>query len=241
MFRQVVPLNPERHAALRLRPQAGYRFAASVDRSLLMQAEMIRAAASYPILFATAPGGDAFHPLALLGLEAGENLFVGADGVWRSDYVPAVIRSYPFALARAGSDGDVALCIDAASESISLTEGDPLFDGQAQPTTALESIRSHFAHLRQMQQQTDLFCRALAERNLLSPLEIRVRREGRTLELNGLFAVNEDRLEGLSDARLAPLRQARWLGAIYAHIVSLQHIQRLAGMNPNPPETDASR
>jgi hypothetical protein len=234
MFRKVVPLNPARHAALRLREPAGYGFAAAVDRSLLMQSEMVRAAASYPILFAEDPDGDGFQPLALLGMVAGENLFVESDGSWQAAYIPAVIRAYPFALARAGAADDFAMCIDAGSESISLSDGDPLFDAAGSPSPILESVRTSLARLRQMQLRTEAFCRALAERNLLAPLEIRARRRGEALEMTGLFAVNEERLEGLSDARLAGLREERWLGSIYAHIVSLQHLERLAALDRAP-------
>jgi hypothetical protein len=242
VFRKVVPLNPARHAALRLREPAGYGFAATVDRSLLMQAEMVRAAASYPILFAEDPQGDGFQPLALLGLIAGENLFVGDDGAWQSAYIPAVIRAYPFALARAGAADDFALCIDAGSESISLSDGDPLFDAAGAPSPILESVRTSLARLRQMQGRTEDFCRALAERNLLSPLQIRARRQGQAIELAGLFAVNEERLEGLSDARLADLRRERWLGSIYAHIVSLQHLERFATLDRDSlPESRKAR
>ena len=38
---------------------------------------------------------DEFRPVALMGLNAGENLFVAADGKWQSSYVPAIIRRYP--------------------------------------------------------------------------------------------------------------------------------------------------
>jgi hypothetical protein len=77
---------------------------------------------------------------------------------------------------------------------------------------------------------------------LLSPLQIRARRQGQAIELAGLFAVNEERLEGLSDARLADLRRERWLGSIYAHIVSLQHLERFATLDRDSlPESRKAR
>jgi hypothetical protein len=233
VFVNTVPLNPARHAALCLRETQGFRFAARTDRSILVQAEMVRAAATYPILFAEDPDRDGFRPVAVLGLESGENLFVDEDGSWHAAYIPALIRAYPFSLVRSGAPDEFVLCIDADSDLISLSEGDPLFEASGAPAPVLESARAGLARLQQMLMRTEAFCQALARRNLLSPLEIRARRKDQAIELKGLFAINEERLEGLSDAGLAELRRERWLASIYAHIVSLQHLERLAASEPD--------
>lgn len=240
MFRDLVALNSKRHAALRVRPQAGFQFARAVHMSALMQAEMVRAAALYPIVFVEDPAMDGFRPMALLGLREGENVYVDTDGTWLASYVPAVIRAYPFALARAGGEGEAeaerfAVCIDAASELVSLTEGARLFDAQGVPTEALEQARQWLQQIREMQLRTDSFCRALAARNLFTPFAVRARRGEETLEVNGCYVINEERLDGLPDAKLSELRGAGWLSSIYAHLVSLQQFERL---EDGPPEDE---
>jgi len=227
MFRQLVALNSTRHASLRVREQAGFSFAAQVHMASLMQAEMVRAAAAYPIVFVEDRDSDGFRPMALFGLREGENVFVAADGRWLGSYIPAVIRSYPFALSRVHPDGRPAVCIDAASELVSLTEGAALFDASGAATPALEEARGYLSQLRQMQLVTNAFCRALAERNLFTPFSIRVRRGDDTLEVDGCYVVNEERLDGLPDDRLSGLRQPGWLASLYAHRVSLEQIERL--------------
>ena len=67
MFRELVALNSKRHAALRVRPQTSFEFARSVHMSALMQTELVRAAATYPIVFVEDPAIDSFRPMALLG------------------------------------------------------------------------------------------------------------------------------------------------------------------------------
>jgi len=238
MFRDLVALNSKRHAALRVRPQAGFQFARTVHMSALMQAEMVRAAALYPIVFVEDPAIDGFRPMALLGLREGENVYVDTDGTWLASYVPAVIRAYPFALARAAGEGEAerfAVCIDAASELVSLTEGARLFDSQGAPTDALEQARQWLQQIREMQLSTDAFCRALAARNLFTPFAVRARRGDETLEVNGCYVINEERLDGLPDAKLFELRSAGWLSSIYAHLVSLQQFERL---EDGPPEDE---
>ena len=68
--------------------------------------EFARAAAVYPIVFVEDKTKDAFRPVTLLGLDAGENLFVSESGKWEASYIPAIIRRYPFALANTGTTGN---------------------------------------------------------------------------------------------------------------------------------------
>jgi len=231
MFRELVALNSHRHAALRVRPQAGFEFARGVHLSVLMQAEFVRAAATYPIVFVEDREADGFRPMALLGLREGENVFVDTDGSWLASYIPAVLRAYPFALVRAQNAGEetgrFAVCIDAASDLVSITEGAPLFDRQGVPTEALEQAKLWLQQIHDMEQRTDAFCRALAARNLFTPFAVRARRGDEALEVNGCYVINEERLDGLPDARLLELRREGWLSSIYAHLVSLQQLERL--------------
>ncbi|MEN9775566.1 MAG: hypothetical protein RL322_2636 [Pseudomonadota bacterium] len=236
MFRELVALNSNRHWALRIRPQTGFEFARGVHLSALMQAEFVRAAATYPIVFVEDPAIDSFRPMALLGLREGENVFVDTDGTWLASYVPAVIRGYPFVLVRAAGEGEserFAVCIDAGSELLSLTDGARLFDASGQPTEALEQARQWLQQIREMQLRTDAFCRALAARNLFTPFAVRARRGDEALEVNGCYVINEERLDGLPDAKLCELRQHGWLSSIYAHLVSLQQFERLEDGPPN--------
>ncbi|WP_051244697.1 SapC family protein [Azohydromonas australica] len=227
MFRQPCALNAQRHARLRLRAGSGFAHAAGLHMAALMQPELVRAGAIYPIVFVEDRDNDTFRPMALLGLQPGENVFVDAAGRWCASYIPAVVRAYPFALARAHRPDRFTVCIDAGSELFSDTEGTPLFDAAELPTAALEAAQAHLGELWRLQRQTDAFVRALAERNLFTPLTVRVLRGGQALEVAGAYVVNEQRLDGLSDERLFALRRQGWLGSIYAHLGSLLQMERL--------------
>ncbi len=236
MFRDLIALNSRRHAALRVRPQEDYRFASSVHMSSLMQPEMVKAGASYPILFVEDAVIDSFRPIALLGLRDGENVFVDSEGNWCASYVPAVIRAYPFGLARTDGDGETerfAVCLDAGSDLVSLTDGARLFDAQGVPTEALEQARSWLQQIQEMQLQTDIFCKALSARNLLTPFTLRARRGEESLQVDGCYVIDEERLDRLSDTRLSELRRAGWLASIYAHLLSLQQLERLEDGAPS--------
>ena len=104
MFEKVVPVNRDRHARSKIREITGFGFASNFHIAYLTMHEFARAAAVYPIVFVEDKEKDAFRPVTLLGLDAGENLFVGEAGKWEASYIPAIIRRYPFALANTGTE-----------------------------------------------------------------------------------------------------------------------------------------
>ena len=76
-YSQPEPLDPVRHANLGMnRTDRPYTFAAHQHFVPLHVGEFGFAAVCYPIIFA---GGD-MTPMAVMGLQAGSNLFVGEDG-----------------------------------------------------------------------------------------------------------------------------------------------------------------
>lgn len=227
MFEKVVPVNRERHAKTRIREMTGFGFASKFHIAYVTMHEFSRAAAVYPIVFVEDKDKDAFRPVALIGLEAGENLFVGADGKWEASYVPAIIRRYPFALAATGSEGQFTICIDEGSELVSDSDGSPLFDEKGEPTQVIENVKRYLAELQQMDQLTQQFSAWLKENNMLTPLNMRVRDHDKVKNIAGCYVVNEERLNNLSDDRFLELRSKRFLPAIYAQLISLAQVERL--------------
>src|SRR5690349_3481978 len=91
------PLSREMHGKLGVsRVEKPFGFAKAGHVVPITVAEFGLAALSYPIIFA----GEQRQPLAVMGLNAGDNLFVKADGTFDvGAYIPAYIRRYPFVLA----------------------------------------------------------------------------------------------------------------------------------------------
>ena len=46
--------------------------------------------------------GESYQPVAIVGVR--ENAYLAPDGRWFAPYVPAQLRGYPFALAKASMD-----------------------------------------------------------------------------------------------------------------------------------------
>jgi hypothetical protein len=227
MFQKVVPVNKERHAQTRIKEVDGFQFAAPFHIAYVTMHEFARAAAIYPIVFIEDKERDEFRPVVLLGLDAGENLFVDAKGKWQTSYVPAIIRRYPFALSQSNAEGQFLVCIDEGSELVSESEGNPLFDESGQPTQVIENVKRYLGELQQMDVLTRDFARFLTGHNMLIPLNMRVRQSDKVKSISGCYVINEERLNNLSDEGFLEIRNKRYLPAIYAQLISLAQIERL--------------
>jgi hypothetical protein len=227
MYEQLVPVTKARHAGKKIKQVEGLGFASQFHIASIMVHEFARAAAIYPVVFLEDKAKDEFRPVVLMGLEAGENLFVGEDGKWAASYVPAIIRRYPFALASTGEEGRFTVCIDEGSDLVNDDEGVALFKDDGEPAESLENVKRYLGELQQMDMFTREFCKYMAEHNLFTPLNMRVRQADQIKNINGCYVINEERMNNLSNDRFVEMREKRYLPAIYAQLVSLAQIERL--------------
>ena len=230
MFEKMIPVNKERHANFKVKPSADFEFASKFHIAYVTMHEFVRAAATYPIVFLEDKQADDFRPVVLMGLDAGENLFIDADGQWEASYVPAMIRRYPFALTKVPDEDRYVVCVDEASDLLSETDGNPMFDEQGNPTQVIENVRRYLAELQQMDQLTRDFTKFLGSHNLLTPLNMRVNAADQVKNITGCYVINEERLNNFSDQLFLEVRQSRYLPAIYAHLISLPQIERLVNL-----------
>lgn len=228
MFKKLTPINKEQHAQLKVKAIESFEFADQFHMASVMVHEFVRAASVYPIVFLEDQSQDEFRPVALLSLDAGENLFVGEDGKWQASYVPAIVRRYPFALAKNPDQDNYTVCIDEESEYVGNEEGQPLFSEAGEPTDVIENVKRYLGELQQMEAFTKSFCHFLSENNLFTPLNMRVRAADQIKNVTGCYVINEERLNNLSEKKFLDIRERRYLAPIYAHLTSLSQIERLA-------------
>ncbi|MGI9210881.1 MAG: SapC family protein [Methylococcaceae bacterium] len=237
MFQKVVPVNKDRHAGKKIKQTADFSFASQFHIAYVTVHEFARVAAIYPVVFTEDKEHDQFRPVVLMGLEAGENLFIDAEGKWQASYIPAIIRRYPFALSQVGEDDSFVVCVDEDSDLLSDTEGSPLFDEQGEPTQIIENVKRYLAELQQMDVMTREFCKFLTEHNMLTPLNMRVRHDGMVKSISGCYVINEERFNNLSDDLFLEIRNKRYLPAMYAQLISLAQIERLVMLKDEQPES----
>jgi hypothetical protein len=232
LFATPVALDRMQHRAQRLKP-AGVRFdrTAGMNSLFVAAVEFIDVARDYPIVFIEAGKGEdgqrEVAPVAVLGLTQGENLMLNDDGSWAARYVPALLRGYPFGLARTEPEKYVVI-IDEKADALSSSEGEPLFDAAGQATPMLEERRKFVEQLEAEAQRTRLFGRSLIEMDLLQPMRFDATLpDGQQLTVDGFLTVDEKKLGELPDDKLAPLHRNGVLAMIYAHRFSLQLMRGL--------------
>ncbi len=231
---EFVLLNSVAHAKLKVLPVNGYSFVKENHLVSLVLHELPKIAANYATVFVKRQNSEKFMPMALLGLEEKRNFFVGDKGQWLAGaYVPAAFRRYPFALAQTDPN-EMALCIDIHSESLSQEEGVELFDAQGQPTESLEKIKHFLFETYQSELAAENFCDRLVELKLLVPASFKVQGPAGVKQYDGCFVVDEQKLASLGVDDFLGLRVQGYLAAIYAHLISLQQIEKLGAFDLPP-------
>lgn len=201
-----------------------YHFAAQHAVVPMVAHEFPHALMHMPIAFIKQQ--DAFVPVAVLGLEPGQNLFVTPDGRWTGGYTPAAFRSYPFQLAES-SDGQSVLVIDEDSGRVCDTEGEPFFDAEGKPTKAVKDVLDFLVYVQSDSVVTQRICTALAEQHLIQPWNITVQDEGGERQVEGLYQVDEAAMIALSSKAFEVLRQVGAVQTAYCQLLSMQHLNTL--------------
>ncbi|HEX7341572.1 MAG TPA: SapC family protein [Rhodanobacteraceae bacterium] len=229
-YERPVPLNREGHKDLRIKSINNVGFAAKTHSVPLTVAEFGPAARDFPILFGGANLDEA-GPLAMLGLQQSENIFVDADGQWEQGvYIPAFVRRYPFVLAEKpeGAEGDdFTVFLDEAYPGFGTQEGDRLFNEDGTDTDVLKNAVQFLGEFQEHVKRTQAFTQRLRELNLLEERSAQIQDGDQTMVINGLFLVNEEKLRQLDEKVAQELLADGSMGFIYAHLLSLSNIDRL--------------
>lgn len=226
LYRNPVPLNSELHGSWTIAPGSnGYSFAVATQTVLLTSAEFFDSCRTMPIIFALDKQQQVV-PVALLGLEQDENLFVAADGSWRGGYVPAYLRRYPF-ITTDGAEGEVTVCLDDAFDGFNTEGGIALFD-DGEPSAKTREIQAFLHDYLMQSNQTSQFCATLQQAGLFKQIDAQANLDdGRTFTLNGMLVVDEQRLAMLPDLDIIKLFRSGMLALINAHLLSLRTLGEL--------------
>lgn len=235
LHKQPTALDTVLHRKLRLNSSAS-----AVDRfahfasSMITFAEFATAAREFPILFVMADKDDKtgkaqVAPVALFGMEKGENLFC-EDDAWKAEYLPAIFRTYPFTLARIDEEADRwAVVFDASWSGVAVDgPGEALFTDDGKPTPVLDRLHTFVQEVEADIERTRLGGQRLVELELLKPMRFDATMpDGSTLALDGFMTLDEDRFNALPDATVLELHRNGLMGLLHMHRMSLGNMQRL--------------
>jgi hypothetical protein len=226
-------LHRETHGKLRLNREApDYGFARDSVTVALTSGEVPAACTEYPCVMARQPDGS-LSLLAVTGLQAGHNLFVGPSGAWLGQYLPSTLATWPFRLVRETEEGKFFVAVQP--QALNASVGDPLFNEQGEESPwlleRLRQLTETDAGLQETAQQLALLdaAKLLTERSMQAILA-----DGRDVELNGFMTVDEARLQTVDDKTLHQLHTSGALSLAYLHLLSLRRFRHLVARTGQP-------
>ena len=223
-----VLLNNVDHKDLRVITARGARLGDGQMSAVTFPNEFRDVQACYPIVFRKTTDGLGFEPIALLGFQEQENLFLHGEQ-WDAPYIPMLIERQPFLIGVGGPNGDELMVhIDTENPRVSRVDGEPVFLPHGGSTDYLERVTSLLQAIHQGLQGTPAFLAALQEHELLEGFVLDVQlNDGSQNRLVGFYTINEDKLAALGADAIAKLHQAGHLHAIYMVLASLSNFRML--------------
>jgi hypothetical protein len=219
-----VLLNNLDHKDLRVITTRSAAYGDNVMFAITFPAEFRNLQAHYPIVFRKTARAQ-FEPIALLGFQERQNLFLDKDG-WDATYLPLTIERLPFLIGIAGQQP--MMHVDLDSPRISRTAGEPIFLEHGGNSEFLERMNSVLLAIHQGIAATAPFVAALLESDLLESFVFDIQlADGSQNRLTGFYTINEERLAGLNGGALDRLHRAGHLQAIYMVIASLSNFRAL--------------
>jgi hypothetical protein len=237
LYSSVDALDRDKHRMLRLASvDEPYAFAREASMLPAVLAEFRSASLDLPILFMD--NGSEISPFFLVGLTAGNNVFVDAKGDWTARHVPAYLRRYPFVGADAEGDQQI-ICFDPASKALQHNEGEALFGDDGAVTPALERVIGFVNEYVKAARETQAFCRSVASLELFKKIDVDIRTpKGHSASFHGLLVIDEAKLNTLGKSDFNALRAEGFLSGIYAHLASLANI---AGVGERHDKTELQK
>lgn len=225
------PLSLEAHGNLGVKSiEQPFAFLKQANAVPITVTEFGKAALNFPVIFL----GESLTPVAVMGINAGQNLFVNADG--RPDaniYLPDFVRRYPFVFAGDEAQERFQLCIDRDAPMISDQPEVPFFEN-GNPSDFTNRALEFCKNFEQQRRITVEFVNLIKELDLFEqstvtfqPRDAQGQPSGAEQKITDYTAISETKLNALSDDKLIQLRDRGALGAIYAHLVSLLNWQLL--------------
>lgn len=230
MSLQIAPLNKEKHANTKIDVEQAFLHIKEEHLVPVSAHEFVRVGAELPVVFLKNEKAGAFEAIAMLSLQQGSNMMVN-DGKWLGLYVPRAFRNFPLALMANPNDpadkDNLYICVAEGSPMVNTEKGYALFNEDGSQSEFLQKRSEAMADFLRQMEQTKEFNRTLAELDLLSPQSLTIELDGNKRELTGFYVIDEAKLNELDAEKFALLRSKGMLPPIYAHLMSLQQVQRL--------------
>jgi hypothetical protein len=229
-----VLLNNIDHADVRVRLGHDVAFGDSVSQIELLPTEFEAAQRDYPIVLRRA-GEGGWRAVALLGLDAHENLFLDGGG-WQARYVPALAQRGPFSIGVPREGGEPMIHIDMDHPRVSRDEGEPLFRDHGGNAPYLDHVARVLQVIYAGAEIAPTMFAAFEDAGLIAPVTLAIELpDGRKYRVPDCHTIDGAALARLDGAALAALnardflRAAVWLASSLGNVARLIELKAAKG------------
>lgn len=218
----------EKFSSLRFRRSKDFNFASTDALCPIDAGEVIRAALHVPIAFTETESG--FDLVAVQGIAPMQNLLVDTGGQWLVPFLPACYRAYPFLLVSTEQNQEV-LCFDVASGLLvqeQIQDCESFFEVDGTPAKGVQDVLALLSQISVSRRATHALGLILNKLKLIQewPICINFDNEQKR-NVEGLFRIDESRLNDLPDDDFLELRRSGALPLIYCQLMSMQNFDNL--------------
>ncbi len=224
----IVPIEKQSFSQKFWKTPSNFLFAKKDSVCPLSALEIPTAVTSLPIAFAKLQ--ENFCLVAVLSLERDCNWAMNSAGRWLLDYVPTLYRGYPFLLIpNEHNNQELVFCFDESSELLTDDSSDnKFFDSDGELTQSLQDhltfLQKFYGHMN----STKKLCSLFDELGLIKPWTLKLSANGTDKNVGGLYCVDEDSLNNLSNSDFLTLRTSGGLPIIYSQLLAMQNVTKLA-------------
>lgn len=234
LHKKPVALDRVKHRALKLDTDArDLTTVAGLNAFFVAGTEFGDACKEFPVVWVHAGTSDSgktqVAPIAVFGLTPAQNLCIDlAAQRWRTRYVPAALRLYPFAMARVSPE-QMVVAIDESWAGFQNERGQALFTPAGEPSEFTRSAQQQLETFEQEVERTRLAGDMLVEKGLLRDMRFDATLpDGAKLSVDGFLTIDEEKLAKLTDAEIVAMHRNGLMGLIHAHQISLGNMTKLA-------------
>jgi hypothetical protein len=231
LHRQPVALDSALHRQMTLGvPISDWSMAKELNALFVAAVEFGDVCREFPIVFVRAgkepDGSDSIAPIAVLGLTQSDNLYLAGER-WRAQYMPAILRMYPFCIARLDEE-QFAICVDTSFSRTNEAGGQRVFEDDGKPAPLLDEMRKQLETLEAEIQRTRAVGKRLQELGLLKEMRFDATLpDGTQHTVDGFLTIDDQKATDLPESVVHELHRNGMLALMHMHWVSLGNMRRL--------------
>jgi hypothetical protein len=174
---------------------------------------------------------DNYQSVAILGLDAGENLYLEGESDaarWTTRTVPAILDRGPFSIGMSGEGGNPMIMVDLTHPWVSRDAGEPLFLSHGGNAPAVDRAAATLRTLHAGVEVERAMFAAFEEAGLIAYLDLDIRLDESTeYKLPELYTIRPDALRDLDGGTLAALNGSGFLELAFHVLASHDNLSRL--------------